>query len=142
MGVSGVSIQGSRDAAFLQENLRERQKEAGGKARIYGNHEDPVAWSVPHCSEKSIAYVLPESRPSQGLTREEALFSNLTDVARLPRGAAYESADVPDNAYPDGRIADEAIRRLQSAKASRSEPFFLAVGFLKPHVPFCAPKTV
>jgi iduronate 2-sulfatase len=58
----------------------------------------------------------------------------------LTRGAAYESADVPDNAYPDGRIAEEAVRRLRAAKANPSTPFFLAVGFLKPHLPFCAPK--
>ena len=68
------------------------------------------------------------------------MFANAADAGRLPRRAAYESAAVPDNAYPDGRIADEAIRRLQSAKARPSEPFFLAVGFLKPHLPFCAPK--
>jgi iduronate 2-sulfatase len=48
--------------------------------------------------------------------------------------------DVPDNAYPDGRIAEEAMRRLQSAANHRTEPFFLAVGFLKPHLPFGAPK--
>src|SRR6185369_6232380 len=41
---------------------------------------------------------------------------------------------------PDGQIADEAIRRLRAAKDKPSEPFFLAVGFLKPHLPFCAPK--
>jgi len=106
----------------------------------HGNHEDPASWSVPHFAEKSIAYLLPESRANQGLTREEALFANVTDVARLPRGAPFESVDVPDNAYPDGRIAEEAIRRLQLAKAKPSNPFFLAVGFLKPHLPFCAPK--
>jgi len=106
----------------------------------HGNHEDPASWSVPHFGGKSIAYVLPESRANSGLTREEALFSNQTDVAKLPRGAAYESADVPDNGYPDGKIAEEAIRRLRAAKDKPAEPFFLAVGFLKPHLPFCAPK--
>src|SRR2546423_9020338 len=79
----------------------------------HGNHEDPASWSVPHFAEKSIAYVLPENQ--RALSREAALFSNVTDVARLPRGAALEAADVPDNAYPDGRLADEASRRLQSA---------------------------
>jgi len=106
----------------------------------HGNHEDPASWSVPHFSAKSIAYLLPESRANQGLTREEALFANETDVGKLPRGAAFESADVPDTAYPDGKIADEAIRRLRAAKNQPTEPFFLAVGFLKPHLPFCAPK--
>ena len=106
----------------------------------HGNREDSASWSVPHFQSKSIAYMLPQSRANQSLTREEALFANNTDVAKLPRGAAYESAPVADSDYPDGKIADEAIRRLQSAKTKPSEPFFLAVGFLKPHLPFCAPK--
>ncbi len=105
----------------------------------HGNHEDPASWSVPHFQAKSIAYMLPESRANQSLTREEALFANQR-ADKLPRGAAYESAPVADNEYPDGKIADEAIRRLQGAKAKPNEPFFLAVGFLKPHLPFCAPK--
>jgi iduronate 2-sulfatase len=124
---------------FMQHGYR---TEALGKIFHvgHGNHEDPASWSVPHFQQKSIAYVLPESRANQSLTREEALFANNTDVAKLPRGAAYESAPVADNDYPDGKIADEAIRRLRSAKAKPAEPFFLAVGFLKPHLPFCAPK--
>jgi iduronate 2-sulfatase len=103
----------------------------------HGNHEDPASWSVPHFQGRTIDYALPENR--RGPTREEALFSN-KDAANLPRGAAYESADVPDNTYWDGKIADEAIKRLQGAKAKANEPFFIAVGFLKPHFPFCAPK--
>ncbi len=105
----------------------------------HGNHEDSASWSVPHFQAKSIAYLLPESRANQSLTREEALFAN-QDAGKLPRGAAYESAAVADTEYPDGKIADEALRRLQSAKSKPNEPFFLAVGFLKPHLPFCAPK--
>ena len=105
----------------------------------HGNHEDPASWSVPHFQAKSIAYMLPESRANQSLTREEALFAN-QKADKLPRGAAYESAPMADNEYPDGKIAGEAIRRLQGAKAKPNEPFFLAVGFLKPHLPFCAPK--
>src|SRR2546423_4166614 len=103
----------------------------------HGNHEDPASWSVPHFQEKSIFYILPENHAKEGLTREEGLFANTRDVAKLPRGAPFEAADVPDNAYPDGRIADEAIRRLQSAKGRPTGPFFLALGFLKPHLPFC-----
>lgn len=107
----------------------------------HGNHEDPASWSAPHFKANSIAYVLPENRPKQGLTREEALFANdPANTAKLPRGAPWESADVADDAYPDGKIAAEAIRRLRAATEKRNEPFFLAVGFLKPHLPFCAPK--
>lgn len=49
----------------------------------------------------------------------------------------YECRDVPDEAYYDGRVAAEAVRVLAEVK---SQPFFLAVGFWKPHAPFNAPK--
>ncbi|HUV63312.1 MAG TPA: sulfatase-like hydrolase/transferase, partial [Sedimentisphaerales bacterium] len=54
-------------------------------------------------------------------------------------GPAYEAADVPDNAYFDGMIADKGISDLRRLK-NMDEPFFLALGFLKPHLPFNAPK--
>ncbi len=49
----------------------------------------------------------------------------------------YECRDVPDDAYFDGRVADEAVRVMGEV---RDQPFFLAVGFWKPHAPFNAPK--
>ena len=55
------------------------------------------------------------------------------------RGPPFESADAPDSAYPDAEIATKAIEDLQRLK-DIEEPFFLAIGFLKPHLPFVAPK--
>jgi iduronate 2-sulfatase len=108
----------------------------------HGNHEDPASWSVPHWRSNVVRYALKESGAPKGKTREEALFSNVpgSKANKLPKGAAYESADVPDDAYPDGQLADEAIRRLKLAAEKPDEPFFMAVGFVKPHLPFCAPK--
>ena len=124
---------------FMQHSYR-----AEGLGKIFhvghGNHEDPASWSVPHFSAKSIAYALTESSAKRTLTREEALFANESNVGNLPRGAAFECADVADDAYPDGKLAEETIRRLQSATTQTNEPFFMAVGFVKPHLPFCAPK--
>ena len=54
-------------------------------------------------------------------------------------GPAYEAADVGDNAYFDGMIADKGISDLLRLK-QMDRPFFLALGFLKPHLPFNAPK--
>ena len=56
------------------------------------------------------------------------------DLAKAPR---CECRDVPDLAYYDGRVAAEAIRVLGEIK---DRPFFLAVGFWKPHAPFNAPR--
>lgn len=53
-------------------------------------------------------------------------------------GPATECFDVADNAYTDGGITDEAIQALE--KMDSSKPFFFAVGYTKPHLPFCAPK--
>jgi len=102
----------------------------------HGNHEDPASWSVPHFQAKTVQYALKEN---QGLTREGARFDG-KNPNDLPRGAAAECADVPDETYGDGIIASEAIRRLKAAKEKADTPFFLAVGFLKPHLPFVAPK--
>lgn len=52
-------------------------------------------------------------------------------------GPAFEAADVPDNAYPDGITAEHAVKELNRLK---DQPFFMALGFVKPHLPFNAPK--
>ncbi len=51
----------------------------------------------------------------------------------------YEMADVPDSAYVDGLTANLAIKKLRELK-EKGQPFFLGVGFFKPHLPFNAPK--
>src|SRR5687768_15154722 len=132
---------GASNAVTLSQYFMRSGYRAEALGKIFhvghGNYDDKASWSVPHFGGKTVAYVLPENRAK--MTREEALFGNEADVAKLPRGAAYESADVPDEAYPDGKLAAETIRRLRAAK-ERSQPFFIALGFLKPHLPFCAPK--
>ncbi|MPR35242.1 sulfatase [Salmonirosea aquatica] len=51
----------------------------------------------------------------------------------------YESAKVPDEGYPDGLSAQLAVTKLNEL-AKKSQPFFLSVGFFKPHLPFNAPQ--
>lgn len=55
------------------------------------------------------------------------------------RGPYCESADVADNAYQDGKVAEKTIADLKQLKES-GDPFFLACGFWRPHLPFNAPK--
>lgn len=50
-----------------------------------------------------------------------------------------ESADIPDTGYPDGLISKAAVEELHELER-REQPFFLAVGFYKPHLPFNAPQ--
>lgn len=50
-----------------------------------------------------------------------------------------ECMDVPDDAYDDGAFAKCAMAQMEKLK-KEGKPFFLAVGFKKPHLPFVAPK--
>ncbi len=58
---------------------------------------------------------------------------------RRKRGPAWESAAVDDDAYADGVLTERALADLRRL-GEQDAPFFLAVGFFKPHLPFVAPK--
>jgi len=51
----------------------------------------------------------------------------------------FECADIEDEGYPDGLNARLAVRKLQEL-SEKDQPFLLAVGFYKPHLPFNSPK--
>jgi iduronate 2-sulfatase len=52
----------------------------------------------------------------------------------------FQSTEGPDTIYPDGLITDEALSQLdQLAGSGGDKPFFLAVGIIRPHLPFGAP---
>jgi len=111
----------------------------------HGNTDDEASWSIPHHKEKVIEYLLPESTNGK-LTREEAFFTNarmyiedLPPNKQLERGAAWEQPDVLDEAYGDGRVAAHAVERLRQLSSS-NQPFFMAVGFARPHLPFSVPE--
>lgn len=111
----------------------------------HGNEGDPQSFVVPHFKDKVIEYLDPESTDQGQLTREEALFTNqkLDQIRSLPRGAAFESPEAADEDYADGRVAAETIQRLRDAKERRAHegtPFFIVAGFVRPHLPFSAPK--
>ncbi len=111
----------------------------------HGNQGDPQSFSVPHFHDKVIEYLDLASTDGGQLTREEAYFTNqkLGQIGSLPRGAAFEAPEVPDDAYADGRVAAETVKRLQAASERRQKdgtPFFIATGFARPHLPFSAPR--
>ena len=57
-----------------------------------------------------------------------------------PKGPMTENADVHDDTYGDGKRAAKAIEILDQLGEEKGNPFFLAVGLTKPHLPFVAPK--
>lgn len=104
----------------------------------HNTYNDEQSWTVPHAHDLVIEYA---DKTKKGQTREEALFANVPwDQANaLAKGAAWECLDVPDEAYADGRVARSAVERLTTL-AQQKQPFFLAVGFARPHLPFSVPR--
>ncbi len=93
---------------------------------------DPISWSATE--------ILHYANHGDDIPLVEgALPPNLAlDMGRLyGKVPLCECRDVPDEAYYDGRVATAAIEVLEQIK---DKPFFLAVGFWKPHAPFNAPK--
>jgi len=134
------------NAVTLAEYFKQQGYRTEAMGKIYhvghGNHDDPQSWSVPHWTPKGGGYVLKETAAEGQKRGAEAKAAGVpaAKMASLPKGVATECADVPDEAYGDGMIAAEAIGRIQAAKDRPGESFFIAVGFLKPHRPFVAPK--
>lgn len=114
---------------------------------------DTVSWTIP--------YISPEKLPGEGPRPKLGYYQSPEHVATYNKYAAIanakglkgrkkinfirkyfkpstEKANVPDDAYLDGRIANNAIEEIDKM-ASGKKPFFLAVGFKKPHLPFVAP---
>ena len=51
----------------------------------------------------------------------------------------FQAHKGPDDIYPDGIMIDEALRQMKQLAGDKDRPFFLAVGILRPHLPFGAP---
>lgn len=79
------------------------------------------------------------SRPQRNSLRDYLNPENIALDAQRTAGMPYEMADVPDSAYADGKLALQGVEYLKRF-GQTGQPFFLAVGFSKPHLPFNAPK--
>lgn len=93
------------------------------------------SWSEPPWNPEN------ESLPGYRGWRNYLEQENIREDMRKQEGhpPAWENADVDDDAYFDGRVAKRAVEFLQKFEQDGT-PFFLAVGFVKPHLPFNAPR--
>ncbi len=117
---------------------------------------DPVSWSIPYFEIKESDYAKGLGLPANGQYQKpenKALFppkekgqpkvkkedDGDDETPVTVKGPSSECVDVPDNAYNDGVYALKAKDQI-IALTKAGKPFFMAVGFHKPHLPFVAPK--
>ena len=116
--------------------------ESVGIGKIFhGTLPDPISWSRPEPRVPVLYhYLAPETRARQGSREAAARRQGYSEawIDMYLRGPATEAFDAPDNLYWDGAAAEVAISTLTELQAK--QPFFLAIGFAKPHLPFVAPK--
>jgi iduronate 2-sulfatase len=141
------------DVVTLGEHFKQNGYFVQGMGKIYhGGYDDPPTWSVPWKTPKAIKYALPENRgldarqyegepdgDAATKSRNKARTIASASSGRNMRGPAFEGADVPDDTFQDGKVAELAVSTLRGI-SKKPEPFFLAVGFIKPHLPFVSPK--
>jgi len=124
-------------------------------SRCVDNDLDKPSWSIPYYkgSDKYFSKITGKPESGYQLPVTKALFAKyraegqskglkgteLNDYIAKYVKPSVECADVPDNAYNDGANALHA-KDILSELSKSNTPFFLAVGFLKPHLPFVAPK--
>jgi len=118
------------DAITLPQAFKRHGYHTQAFGLVYHAHPpqpDSVSWSIPEQLldiPKRDEYLLPTNR-IRGF------------INRMEKGTATEAVEAPDNAYQDGQVAQLAIETLTHIK---EKPFFLAVGFKRPHLPFSVPK--
>jgi iduronate 2-sulfatase len=86
-------------------------------------------------------YALKENQRLWKTNKESALAKyGKENAGGLGHGPAYEMADVPDHVYADGYNTLLAIETMKEMVGKGDRPFFLGLGFMKPHLNFVAPK--
>jgi arylsulfatase A-like enzyme len=128
------------DVVTLPQYFKDNGYFTQGFGKVYHSGlDDPQSWSVPFTNVMAPSYS-PAVAAAVAKKHQEAIKKGLTGQAmsRASKGPAWESVDTDnDDSLQDGDTATRAIAAMRQIK---DKPFFLAVGFIKPHLPFVAPK--
>ncbi len=130
------------DAARVGKNENVQGEPDGTKGNNAG--AEPSTYSTPGVDSNAVATTTPPTTDKKGKKKKgkagDATAGGGDEGGKYNiRGPIYECADVPDNTFTDGKVADLAVKTLQEL-AKKDQPFFLAVGFIKPHLPWVSPK--
>lgn len=124
------------DVLSLPQHFRQNGYQTSFIGKVYHSaKDDPQGWSV---RPEELAAKEPGKGKGYVNTPFHQRVAHPTN-RNVKHGPSTENGgDVPDDAYTDGHNADRALVMMRKL-AEDAKPFFLAVGFLKPHLPFNAP---
>ena len=142
------------DVVTIPQHFKSHGYTTAGVGKIYDyrtveghDRDDPQSWSGPYDvfdknPESEFGLVnsdyVAKVRVARDANPDLGYWDFLTKV--LKGAPPYEGTeDVPDEVYDDGQIAKTAVGLIEKLSA-QEDPFFIAVGFKKPHLPFIAPK--
>jgi iduronate 2-sulfatase len=123
------------DVVTLSQHFMQNGYQAEGMGKIYhtghGNRNDTLSWSIPHWT------------PQRLINQREPVHSG--DTANLHtcypsingKTLPWLDSNLPENQHNDAMVTTHAMERMEALKG---KPFFLAVGMVKPHLPFVAPS--
>lgn len=140
------------DCVTLPQHFKANGYHTAGFGKIeHHGFEDGASWSEPRWFASGyLVQADPIDWTKQTVTRFQGISSEYANPlppgegkkranGKVKSGPAFEVSPKSDDELPDGATAAEAVKRIGELKA-KGGPFFLAVGFVKPHLPFVAPK--
>jgi arylsulfatase A-like enzyme len=151
----------TKDKKTVAQHFKNNGYETAAFGKIFhismaDDEHDIESWSIPYSKINIDNYPENLGEPFAGHYQEPSvkneqikLYNSYINDGLKPGKAqskvlesirpSVEMLDAPDEAYGDGQIANNSVKMIQQL-ANREKPFFIAVGFKKPHLPFIAPK--
>lgn len=128
-------------AVTIPQHFRKHGYRAQGFGKIFHNtFPDNVSWDTPHQWPRNAKLWSDEAKQELRTLKEEMREAGIpkAKIDRL-RSLGTERVDIDDSEHIDGALADQAIKAMQEL-ADNDQPFFLAAGFVRPHLPFVVPR--
>ena len=129
------------NAVTIPQHFRKHRYRALSYGKIFHNEfPDNVSWDEPHRWPENSQLWSEEAKRRLTDFRQEMRAEGKGEAAiERMRAVATEIVDIPDSKHIDGAIADQAIAAMRRL-AKNDQPFFLAAGFIRPHLPFVVPR--
>lgn len=121
----------AKNAVALNQIFKDNGYETISYGKVYHFGDD----NKEYWTEIDKEYVQTDYQDPASIARKNA--SETIEQGRY--GPAFEYPDVDDYVYNDGKITKKAIEKMKELK-KENKPFFMAIGYVSPHLPFIQPK--